>query len=230
MLRSTAVVERYEQALQFYSQHRISESADHLMVAICLTRLERYPEARRFYRLSIHSSFTDRFWHDTSRPDWLVDTYMLAGEPSVYPQVLQEVEDYKLDPRGDSLYAFYAYAVTYLAAGRDRDAGACVPKLLARPKLKETYAMGRAIEAAIQRDQSAFDTALDLVLQAHRGMAKFGGLRWSAEGFLCLQAMSLAKIALQRGLSVGTQSEYLSRGYLDYLAGSLGCQPGSDLG
>lgn len=48
-------------------------------------------------------------------------------------------------------------------------------------------------------------------------MAKFGGLRETAEGFLCLPAMSLAKVALARKMAVDAHSEYLSSGYLDYL-------------
>jgi len=224
------MVERYEQDLQFYSQHRIIGSHDDLMVAICLTKLKRYPEAKRFYRLSIHGSLRDRFWHLAGSLNQLVDTYMLAGEPSVCSQVVQEVEDYKLDRRGNSPVASYAYAIIYLAVGRDRDAEVCVPRLLAKPKWKDCFAMGKVIEATIQRNQSAFGDALDTLLQAHGGMAKFGGLRDTPEGFLCLPAMSLAKIALQRGLSVGTESEYLSKGYLDYLAGTMGNQSDRDEG
>jgi hypothetical protein len=55
------------------------------------------------------------------------------------------------------------------------------------------------------------------LIEAHYGMAKFGGLRETAEGFLCLPAMSLAKVALARKMAVDAHSEYLSSGYLDYL-------------
>jgi hypothetical protein len=48
-------------------------------------------------------------------------------------------------------------------------------------------------------------------------MAKFGGLRETPEGFLCLPAMSLSKMALERDLLISVESEYLSKGYLDYL-------------
>jgi hypothetical protein len=102
-------------------------------------------------------------------------------------------------------------------AERDEKAKDCVPGLLKKPKIKDTFAMGQIIAAIIGRDQLAFDTAMDSLLKAHRGMAKFGGLRETPEGFLCLPGMSLSAIALERGMEVNAESQYLSRGYLDYL-------------
>ena len=48
-------------------------------------------------------------------------------------------------------------------------------------------------------------------------MAKFGGLRETPEGYLCLPAMALAKVAIDRGMAVGVENEYLSKGYLEFL-------------
>jgi hypothetical protein len=56
----------------------------------------------------------------------------------------------------------------------------------------------------------------DLLL-AHRGMAKFGGLRETPEGYLCLPAMALSKVALDCGMVVNVESEFFSQGYLEYL-------------
>jgi tetratricopeptide (TPR) repeat protein len=214
--RLAAVRKRYEQALEFFAEEPDS-SADQLMVAICLTQLDAYSEAGHFYDLAIWSSLRDRFWHRTSQPNWLVDTYALANRPDLYPQVLEEVEAYKLDPRAQALVALYAYAMVCLLSGKDEEAQDHVPGLLKKPKVKDTFAMGQAIQAIVERDQSAFDEALDNLLKAHRGMAKFGGLRETPEGFLCLPAMSLSKTALERDMEVNADSEYLSMGYLNYL-------------
>jgi len=210
------MMDRYEQVLRYYME-RMDSSLEQLGVAICLTKLERYPEARGFYGLAIHSALGDGLWLTMSQPDQLVCTFVLAGQPSLRSRILRQVEGYKLDPRGDSLVAYGAYAVLGLATGNDSDAQAYVQRLLAKPGARLPLAMGKVIEATIQRSQSGFDTALDTLLLAHRGMAKFGALRETPEGFLCLPAMSLAKIALQRGLSVDVISEYLSKGYLRHL-------------
>lgn len=211
-----ALIDRYKQALEYFSQQP-DISANQLMVAICLTKLERYAEAKRFYGSALHAMLKDRWWHRIGQPDWLVNTYVLAGEGSLYSRVLKEIEDYKLDYRGDSLYAFYAYGAVYLLDSKDSQAWDYVPKLLAKPRVKLTFSAGKVIEAILEQSQPAFDAAFDGLLKAHRGMAKFGDLRESPEGFLSLWAMSLTKIALQRGLLVDTESEYLSKAYLDYL-------------
>jgi hypothetical protein len=207
---------RYKQALEFFSENP-SSSFEQLMVAICLTQLECYPDAMHFYGLATRNSLKDRFWHETSQPNWLVDAYVMANQPDLYPLVLEEMEAYKLDPRGKSLVAHYAYAMVCLLSGRDQEARAYVPGLLKDHKIKWTFALGKAIESVLRCEQQGFDIAMEELLKAHRGMAKFGGLRETPEGFLCLPGMSLSAIALGRGLALDAESEYLSGGYLDYL-------------
>ena len=154
----------------------------------------------------------------TSQPNWLVDTFVMADRPRLFRRVCGEIELYKSDYRGDSLVAHYSYAVVNLISRCDGEAAEHVPPLLARPKEKRMHACGAVIQAVIERDQSAFVEALSRLLDAHRGMAKFGGLRETPEGFLCLPAMSLSKMALERGMVVDVESEYLSKGYLGYLS------------
>jgi tetratricopeptide (TPR) repeat protein len=210
--------QRYEQALDVFGQPPVY-AWKQLMVAICLTQLDKYPNAQHYYDLALQGFLKDRRgWHGTSQPNRLVDTYVLASQSSLSSEVWQEVEAYKLDPRGNSLWALYAYAMVRLMLRRDEEAVEYVPGLLKRPKIKDTFAMGRVVKAIIEHDQSAFDAALDGLLKAHRGMAKFGGLRETPEGFLCLPAMSLSKMALERSMKVNAKSEYLSKGYLDYLS------------
>jgi tetratricopeptide (TPR) repeat protein len=212
----TDIKERYEQALKVFSEPP-TNSGKQLMVAICLTKLGDYLNAQHFYTQSLRSSLQDRLWHLSGEPSRLVDTYVLADLSDVLPEVLHEVEEYKLDPRGDSLLPLYAYALACLIMSRDEKAGDYVAGLIKKPKIKDTFAMGTTIKAIIGRNQAEFDAALDDLLRAHRGRAKFGALRETPEGFLCLPAMSLAKMALQRSMNVKSESEYMSKGYLDYL-------------
>jgi tetratricopeptide (TPR) repeat protein len=208
--------QRYEQALKFFGKDP-DGSFKQLMVAICLTQLGKFPDARDFYGRAIVSSLNDRFWYGTSQPNWLVDTYILANQATLYPEVLKEIEGYKSDPRGMSLMAFYAYALTCLIPGKDEEASDYVSGLLKKPKIKDTFAIGRIIKAIIEHDQLAFDGSLEDLLDAHKRMAKFGSLRETPEGFLCLPAMSLSKMALGRGMQITAESQYLSTGYLEYL-------------
>jgi tetratricopeptide (TPR) repeat protein len=207
---------RYEQSLAFFGENPKS-SFEHLMVAICLTQLERYQEAMRCFGLAFQASLEDQFWHGSSQPNWLVDTCILSNQPDLYPLVLKEVEAYKLDPRGGSLVALYAYAMVRLLSGKDEEARSYVPGLLKDRKIKWTFAVGKALEGILESKQQMVDAAIDGLLKAHRGMAKYGGLRETPEGYLCLPAMSLSKVALERSMEVNAESEYLSKGYLDYL-------------
>jgi hypothetical protein len=195
------------------------------MVAICLTQLGDYPNAQHFYGLALRSSLRDRLWHLSGEINRLVDALVLANQPDFYSQIAKQVETYKLDRRGDSLLALYAYALVRLVSGNDEEANDYVPGLLSKPKIKWTFAMGKIVKAILDRDQTAFDVALDDLLRAHQGRAKFGELRETPEGFLCLPAMSLSKMALERGLEVNAESEYLSKGYLDYLLQSESSSP-----
>jgi tetratricopeptide (TPR) repeat protein len=208
--------QKYEIALEVLGKAP-TRSSDQLEVAICLTQLSKYRDALHFYGQALGGFLEDRFWFRTSQPNWLVDTFILAKRPELYHQVQEEVEAYKRDPRGNSLVALYSYALVCLIAEEDEEAGSYVHGLLKKPKIKWTFAMGQTIQAIIAGEQSAFDAALDALLQAHRGMAKFGGLRETPEGFLCLPAMSLSKMALDRGMGLNAESEYLAKEYLEYI-------------
>lgn len=210
--------QKYEQAMEVFGQDP-DWPPFQLMVAICLTQLGKYADAKRCYDRTIQGFLNNRrAWYELGQSDRLVNTLVLANRPDLHFQVLEEVEAYKLGPRGQALVALYAYALMRLLLGRDDEVKEYVAGLLQKPKYKDIFAMGKTIQAIVERDQSAFDMALNDLLTAHRGKAKFGELRESPEGFLCLPAMSLSKIALDRGLVVTAESEYLSMGYLAYLA------------
>ena len=208
--------EKYERSLEVWSKPP-SSSGKQLMVAICLTKLGRFPDARRSYSTSLQSALEDRLWHLSGEINRLVETFLLSNESELLPRVLDEVEVYKLDPRGNALLPLHTYGLVCLLCGKDERANDYVPGLLKKPRIKDTFAMGGTIKSIIERDQAGFDAALGGLLNAHRGKAKFGGLRETPEGYLCLPAMSLARLALERGMQVELASEYLSREYLNYI-------------
>lgn len=209
--------EKYEQALEVFGA-RSDWASGQFLAAICLTQLGKYSKAQDSFDAALRGFLKNRQdWHGTSRPNWLVDSYVLAGRPNLWPRVAEEIEAYKVDPRGRSLVALYAYALACLISHKDSETSDYVSGLLRKPKVKDTFAMGKVIAAIVAREQQAFDEALSELLDAHQRIARFGSLRETPEGFLSLPAMSLSKMALERGLAIGAESEYLSKGYLDYL-------------
>jgi hypothetical protein len=213
--------QKYTQALEVFSQ-RPDDSYFQLMVAICLTQLGDCSRALQLYRLSLAGALEDRRWQFTGIMHGLVDTYVLANQPGLLPRLSAEVEAYKQDRRGGSLEALYAYSITCLLSARDEEAAVHALGLLKKPKVKWTHAAGKAIQALIERDQPGFDQGLEDLLKAHRGMATIGGIRESPEGFLCLQAMSLARLASERGTAASAESVYLNKDYLRFLQEQTG--------
>jgi hypothetical protein len=204
--------------LVFYQKELRPWGDTKLKTAICLTMLQDYPAAREAFRLTLDDflNATNKAWSGTNQPHWLTDTYVLADSPILYEQTWRELHTFKLAPR-PGLWGLHAYGSLCLAGGKDAEALTYVAGLLAKPKYKDMFSAGQAITAITAHDQISLDTALAGLLDAHRGMAKFGGLRETPEGYLCLPAMALSKVALDRGMAVNVESEYLSKGYLEYL-------------
>jgi hypothetical protein len=193
--------------------------------AICYVQLGNFAKARRLFEISFTAMFSPPlFWRDSGQPHWLVDVCVLSGRKNRYADVIDELEAYKLNPPGSpsaaiSYAALYAYSVIELLAPSGTDIGGLIEGLLKRPKSEDGYGMGQTLRAIIRNDQPALDEGLGNLLKAHEGMAKRGGMRKTAEGFLCLPAMTLAYMALQRNLKVELENDYLSLGYLQFLAG-----------
>jgi hypothetical protein len=212
--------QRYLADLAFYQNEPQWDTAQ-LKTAICLTMLQDYPAAREAFRFTL-DNFLDsarKAWFTTHQPHWLTDTYVLADSPALYEQTWRELHTFKLAPR-PGLWGLYAYGSLCLVGGKDAEALTYVAGLLAKPKYKDMFSAGQAITAITAHDQMRLDAALIGLLNAHRGIAKFGALRETPEGYLCLPAMALSKAALDRGMAINVESEYLLKGYLQYLVQS----------
>lgn len=212
--------QHYLDDLAFYQKEPSTWGGTKLKTAICLTMLQDYPAAREAFRLTLddflHSA--SKAWLGTNQPNWLADTCILADQSEFYEQAYRDiVEAYKTRSTGAAPINVYARALLQLAIYEDANALAYAHGIPSKPGLKDLFAAGQAMRAIVERNQTALDSALVIVLQAHRGMAKFGGLRETPEGYLCLPAMALAKVAMDRGMAVNVESEYLVKGYLEYL-------------
>ena len=212
--------QHYLDHLAFYQNESGTWGGTKLKIAICLTMLRDYPAAREAFRFTLDNFLrsASRAWLGTNQPNWLADTCVLADQPEFYEQAYQDIiEAYRMRPTGAAPVNMYARALLRLAVYADDEALAYVQRIPSKPGLKDLFAAGQAMQAITKRNQTSLDSALAVVLQAHRGMAKFGGLRETPEGYLCLPAMALAKVAIDRGMAVGVENEYLSKGYLEFL-------------
>jgi hypothetical protein len=209
---------KYQRSLEEWAMHP-DQGYDQLMDAICRVKLGDLPGAKHHFVLSLNLFLGERrFWMDTSEPQLLMESYMLAGAPTeLYRSVRKEIDGYKLDPRGNSGVALYSYATVRLIGGDDEGASSFASALQGRIKVKWLVALGASLQAIVRGDQPTFDSALSSLIGAHRGMAKYGDLRESPEGYLSLAGMSLSKIAMDRGMEVTLASEYLSTEYLQYI-------------
>jgi len=209
----------YEKALQSYGAKPDWPSFRYLS-AICLTKLGRFASAEDAYRFALRG-FLDRprDWRVPGLPNNLVDCYLMANAADVRPDVVREVEAYKSDRRGRALVPLYSYAVLSVAGGSDQEALQHAEGLLAKPRVKWTWAAGQAISALVDQDHAGLRESLDELLAAHRGMAKHGALRETPEGFLCMPAMSILLLARRRGLLISVTSEYVSMEYVEHLLG-----------
>ena len=192
---------------------------DKFLLAICQTQLGNYAEAQRLFEKSCKGMLKTQWWKKTSEPNLLVDICILCGRIEFYPDVERELDYYKIDYRGNSLVALYSYAVMELLSPSRNDITKWIQGLLKKPKVKDTFAMGKVFQAILDENQSAFNDGLTHLLKAHEGIAKYGSLRESAEGLLCMSAMSLAYVASKRNLKVQVENDYFSIGYLEYLLG-----------
>lgn len=206
--------------LAFYRKELRPWGDTKLKTAICLTVLQDYHAAREAFRLTLDDflNATNKAWFGTNQPNWLADTCVLADQPEFYEQAYQDIiEAYRMRPTGAAPVNMYARALLRLAVYEDSEASAYVQRIPSKPGLKDLFAAGQAMQAITKQAQTVLDSAVGVVLQAHRGMAKFGALRETPEGYLCLPAMALAKLALDRGMAVSVENEYLSKGYLEFL-------------
>ena len=172
---------------------------DGFLLAICYIQLAEYSIALQFFEKSCLAMLNPpQLWKGTSQPNWLVDIGVLSGRKDQYQKITQELDAYKKDYRGNSLAALYSYGLMELLTSSENKIYSWIPELIKRPKIKDIYAIGISFQAILDKNINDFNNGLTELLKAHEGMAKHGALRETAEGFICMSAMSLAYIAKKR--------------------------------
>lgn len=196
---------------------------NYFYLAICEIQAGNYISAQNYFTSAVTIMLgPNPYWRASGQVDWLVNVSVLAGNRTNFPSVLEELNLYRISstkshPGGRSPMAHYCYSVMELMYPGQGDMEGWIKDLLIRPKYKNMVAVGHVIDAISKHDRRGFSQSLQELLVVHEGMAKYGQLRLTPEGWLCLPAMCLALIARQKGFPVTVESEYFSHGYLDYI-------------
>ena len=212
-----------DKALKFLEGYQkiIKPNVDHDLafnLAICYTQLDDFIKAQQQYERSCIAMFQNPIlWKLSGQTDWLVNVCLLSSRTDLFINVWQELEQYRSDYRGDSAMANSSYGLMELLKPKGWDIDKSIKILLKRPKYKDMYAFGKVLKAIIENETLALHIALEELLRVHAGQAKYGILRESAEGLLCMSAMALMYTARKRGIHIEIENEYLSNGYVEYI-------------
>jgi len=91
-----------------------------------------------------------------------------------------------------------------------------VPKLLTKPRVKDTFAMGKVIELLFIRINRHL-TQLSMSCSKHTAAWQSSVRFVKARRLLVLTGNVIVQDSVTARLVVDTESEYLSKGYLDHL-------------
>jgi hypothetical protein len=212
--------EKVKKLLYFYTHEKVMADDQHAFYqGICHIQLGNYIEGKKqFYRTAESMFSLPMIWKISGQPFWIIDFCVLSGRIDLFPFVHQELEDYKKHPyMGDSNGALFAYGILELLYPTGWEMTKSIQALKKRPKWKLIYAWGSALEAIFNKNSLELNIALQDLLKSHEGMAKHGSLRYSAEGLLCLSAMSLVYTAIQHQIPVEIENDYFSMDYLKFI-------------
>ena len=219
----------YAKIEKYLSDYQEMDSQESLMkdlkflIANCHVLLGDFMKAKCLYEKTFAAMLKPPFsWRVTGEIYSLVDICVLSGNAKRYMDLARELETYRRDSphsKTDSFSyaALYAFAMKELLLSTGVEIDEYIQKLFKKPKIKEGYTMGLTLQAIQEGDQSKFEDGLRQFLKVHEGIAKHGGLRESAEGLLCMSGMSMAYLAIIRGMKVELENDYLSIGYLHFI-------------
>jgi hypothetical protein len=194
-------------------------------MGVCYVQLGEYTEAQERFVESCRAMFEPpKKLMDGTFPDKLVVSCALSGDPTLYRSALDWLTAYKLtapQSQANSPVASYCYAVMELLLGSEKNIAHHISVLLAKPKWKDMCAIGHAFQAIEDENQNAFNVSLAELLKVHEMKVKHGGLRYDGVDRQCLSlyAMSIGRVADLLGFHVNPESDYFSKGYLEFLRG-----------
>jgi len=217
--------EKFERLFTYF-QNRL-ESAEKFvelsgfLLAICYVKLGDFTNAQQLFEKSCLAMFRPpKMWKISAQVSRLVDVWILSTRQSLYPTVLEELENYRKDmPKNNanSLLAQYSYGLVELLYPTGFNIPLWIQNLTVKPSIKDMFAIGQVFQAILDRDAIGLNSATENLLLSHQGKAKHGILRETPEGFICMSAMSLAYVAHKYDMKVIVTSEYFSPGYLNFM-------------
>ena len=198
------------QDLRFYESLPPQGWSD-LSAAVCLTRLQDYRRAQKFYRSALKRFL--KYQTDYFLVTQLLHSYVLANRPRQFASVRRRMTT-MIERDGELIPAHhYAQSVLGLLGGEAMNIRGHVVELL-KAQDSQYRSIGASIKALVDRDPHAFEDGLIGVLLSHHRKLKSGVIRGE---YICLPAMTLTAIGLSVSVETEIESKYLSQGYLDFL-------------
>jgi hypothetical protein len=188
--------------------------------AICFICLGEYRKAQAHFVSCLKGLRTTfKLWAMSNQPDLLVNVWLLSGNLDMLSKIRADLDSYLASQREVNYLGDFSLLLLKMVARQDRATSPFIAKLLANPSLKDGYEIGTIAQSVVNRDQDRLNLSLQNLLDIHNKSAKYGSLRETPEGLICLNAMSLAHCAIQRNLDIQYNGYYLPIDYLEFLYG-----------
>ncbi len=182
----------------------------------CYIQLTNYQEAKRNFEISILSFLKKpQMWR--INVEWLVTTCILAGRWDLFPRIHDELENFKNTEPGNSAISNLTYSMLEFVYPTGFNFDNAIEAMLKWKKDKYVFSALQVITSIMNRDQIQYESSMVDFLKVHEGKAKFGELRYTPEGLICMPGMGFAFGAMKRGLQTNIINDYLSIDYLDFL-------------
>jgi hypothetical protein len=188
------MITRYKESLSKYEDY----DASGFLLGLCYIKLQENELAFSTFDKSLQFMLKQRaIWKMTAQPDWLVNVWILSGRKDLFNAVLKSYYDFRLEVEplmANSLLSLYTQIVIELFVPDGNDCSILIDILTKNPKIKDMFAIGWAIKGILLGDTALYQLSLLDLLNAHARKAKFGMLRWTSEGYICMSACSQANL------------------------------------
>lgn len=216
-LKNEKLARHFEFSKGLISKNSVYSKQSLYKLANCYLRMDKFDDAKHYYTQSLIAMFIPpKSWIDTGQTDWLVNVCVLAGRSDLYSRVVEELDLCKSTVIGTYPIFYYSMCVMDFL-GEHKNGPLWIAKLLEKPKIKETFYMGEAFQAILDKNETNLNLALTNLLVKHQGRVRHGDLRETAEGLICMSAMTIGYIGLINNMHLTVDSEYFSCRYLEYL-------------
>lgn len=215
--KNEKIARHFEFSKELINKNSVYSKQSLYKLANCYLRMDKFIDAKKYYTQSIKAMFIlPKSWIDTGQTDWLVDICVLAGTRDLYSQVFEELGLCKSTAIGTYPVFYYSMCVMDFL-GDQKNGPMWIEKLIEKPKIKEAVYMGEAFQAILDKNEINLNLALTNLLVKHQGRVRHGDLRETAEGLICMSAMTIGYIGLINNMHLTVNSEYFSSRYLEYL-------------